>query len=366
MKIIFLVQHLGQPRCIKRILSIKDAGYDVLVYGFDRGNYSENINQLLEQNVLLKESITSKGLSKIEKIKAYIRIVRKAVKDASKDDLIYAFGFELATFTRLITTYKYIYECADIVGARENSEFLLMLDRRNIKKSVFTVFTSAGFVDFFWGNKKEAPEIRKTYVIQPNKLNGYFLEHKRPNVKQVGSGVVRFGYAGLLRFLDIYLLFCELIGTKYPNYEFHFWGDADEAEMKKILNVVNAYSNIYYHGVFTNPRDLDKVYESFDVCVLCYDIRSGNVKIAEPNKFYESIYYCKPIVASRGTYLGDKVERIGVGETINADEDGIKAYLDNISSVRLNEMMLNEKHINADLLVDNSDELYNRLTLAIN
>ena len=62
---------------------------------------------------------------------------------------------------------------------------------------------------------------------------------------------------------------------------------------ERIREIVKRYPNIFLHGSFSNPQDLAKVYESFDVCVTCYGTSSGNVKIAEPNKLYESIYFCK-------------------------------------------------------------------------
>lgn len=354
-RVIFVVQHLGQPRCIKRILSIKEAGYDVLVYGFDRGIYSDNIKQLLEHDVQIRESVSTKGLSRFRKIFAYVGMTMRAAREASKNDVIYAFGFELATFTRLFTSSRYIYECADVVGARLNSKLLLMFDRRTIRKAEFTVFTSEGFVDFFYG--KEVASARKTYVVQPNKLNGYFLEHRRPDVKPIDSDKIRFGFAGCFRYLNVYLSFSEIIGKYYPNHELHFWGDGDESAKKKIRDMADAYPNIYYHGVFTNPADLDRVYDTFDVCVLCYDIKSGNVKIAEPNKLYESIYYGKPVVVSKGTFLGEKVEKLGVGEAIDIGPEGIRSYLDNIPFSTLNEMILNEKQIQTEDLVYNAKEL---------
>ncbi len=41
-KIVFITGALSQPRIIKRINSFIDNGYEVEVYGFDRGKYSIN------------------------------------------------------------------------------------------------------------------------------------------------------------------------------------------------------------------------------------------------------------------------------------------------------------------------------------
>lgn len=361
-KIIFLVQHLGQPRCIKRIIAVKDAGFEVEVHGFDRGNYSENISQLEEHGVPLKTVIRSKDLSQKQKLLSYAKLVRKVASSKAKDDVIYAFGFEMATFTRLLTRSKYIYECADVVAAREHSNLFLRLDKKNIAKAKFTVFTSEGFADYFWGDMRNTPAIKETYILQPNKLNAAFIKLERPAAKKIESGKIRFGFVGILRFFEIYLTFCELIGKDHSNYEFHFWGDADEADKKKVSDVAEKYPNVYYHGKYANPQDLNKVYDSFDVCVTVYNTSSGNVQIAEPNKLYESMYFGKPIIVSKGTFLGKKVEDLGVGMAIEPTFDGIKGFLDNLSVGNLNKMIDNECAIDKTELVDNSDALCKKLT----
>ena len=43
-KILFLLTSISQPRCIKRVKSFIKAGFDVKIYGFDRGSYNENAN----------------------------------------------------------------------------------------------------------------------------------------------------------------------------------------------------------------------------------------------------------------------------------------------------------------------------------
>lgn len=44
-KIIFITGNLTQPRVIKRIKAFKEQGFDICVYGFDRGTF-QNVNVL--------------------------------------------------------------------------------------------------------------------------------------------------------------------------------------------------------------------------------------------------------------------------------------------------------------------------------
>ena len=365
-KIIFIVQHLGQPRCVKRIISLKEAGFDVEVYGFDQGNYSENICLLSEKDIPVKKALVTRGKSKIQKILAYVKLVRYVSQKVSKEDVVYAFGFELATAVRCFTRSRYIYECADVVAAREHSSFMKHLDITTIKKSSLTVLTSEGFADFFWGECRKNDTIRNKYILQPNKLSSYFSRIERPAATKLSGNTIRFGFVGLFRFLEIYLTFCEIIGKEYPNYEFHFWGDSNDADKEKVREITERYPNIYNHGAFINPNDLKKVYESIDVCVTCYNTTSGNVKIAEPNKLYESMYFCKPIIVSRGTFLGKKVEHLKVGKSIIPTSEGIKDFLKTISIEELNKMIDCEARMDEKELIDNPDELCRRLTSIMN
>ena len=121
-KIIFIVQHLGQPRCIKRIKTIKEAGFNVEIFGMDWGVYSDNIK--LYGDITIRKIVKTKGLSKIQKIKEYYSLVKAAEKAANKGDIMYAFGFEMATMVHYFTKKQFVYELADVVAAREDSKIL--------------------------------------------------------------------------------------------------------------------------------------------------------------------------------------------------------------------------------------------------
>ena len=51
------------------------------------------------------------------------------------------------------------------------------------------------------------------------------------------------------------------------------------------------FPNVKLHGKFKNPSDLSVIYNKIDLNVICYDTTSINVRIAEPNKLYESIFF---------------------------------------------------------------------------
>ena len=44
-----------------------------------------------------------------------------------------------------------------------------------------------------------------------------------------------------------------------------------------------------------------------------------NVQIALPNRLYEAVYTDTPIIAAKGTYLGELVDKYKIGKTISYD-----------------------------------------------
>ena len=63
-----------------------------------------------------------------------------------------------------------------------------------------------------------------------------------------------------------------------------------------------------------------------------YDINEENVRYAEPNKLYEAIYFRKPLIASRNTFLERKLERMSIGTGVNTlDESDVAAVVEHVT-----------------------------------
>jgi glycosyltransferase involved in cell wall biosynthesis len=92
------------------------------------------------------------------------------------------------------------------------------------------------------------------------------------------------------------------------------------------------YNNVFYHGRFKNPEDLPVIYKNIDLLLCAYDYRIDNVRYAEPNKLYESIYFRKPIIVSSNTFLAKKVSDLGIGYHLDSlDNNAIISFIQNIT-----------------------------------
>ena len=351
--IVFIVQQLSQPRCIKRIQHFKNSGHNCIVFGFNNGLYEDNLKKL---NFKIEEEWKiDKGLSRLKKIKIYRKHIKEVTKKIDKDDIIYTFGFEIGSIVSFLWQHKYIYEEADVSASRIKNkifrEFLLTIDRRIIKKSILTIFTSEGFSKYIFNSVN--PYKHKTIFIH-NKLHEVFNSNLRPEATKCDISSIKFGFVGLIRYPNTIIRFAKVIAKHFPLHEFHFFGE----EENNILNNFNwcSYSNIKFHGRFKNPEDLASIYSKFDINIVSYDPTSINVQIAEPNKLYESIYFNKPIVVSQDTFLCHRVKNLEVGFCIDALTDSsIITFVNSIEDKELKSVQENCSSISGDALINNPE-----------
>lgn len=360
--IIFIVQQLSQPRCLKRMKTFYDAGFPIKVYGFDTGVYSENIKNVdfpIER--IIKRS---KYDSKTKKILLFVKTVKQIIKENDKDDVFYCFGFPCGLLMRFWGHRKYIYEKADLEYGNKNGGVvkpLMVADKMIIKKSLLSVLTSQGFIDFLFPTSKPS-----NIFLVPNKLNQFFVNKDNLRLAHpVDEKHIKFGFVGLIRFKNTVIRFAEVIGRHFPQHEFHFYGDPERQEY--ITEELKSYPNVFFHGSFKNPVDLESIYSNVDVNVLCYDDFYVGVRVAEPNKYYESTFFCVPLVVSKNTYTSQRVTQDGTGFVIDAQKDqtiiDFVSHLDNDAIVNAQKNCLS---IPSDSLIYNEIELVERVKPLIN
>ncbi len=348
--IIFIAMALSQPRCIKRVESIKDYGFNCVVYGYDRGKYDINAYpqdvNVFHLGVLKDNEYAGKA------IKVFSDIARIRKRHHKEKPIYYAFGIFQALYLKLLGE-RYIYEISDILYAYPKFKRLMSLlkaiDKRIVRGSLATVMTSGGFYSFF---NIKSPKI---FVI-PNKVSPSLL---RPplKMKYENAESLSFGFVGSLRYKTI-LDFAEVIGENFPQHKFHFWGGLKEGPLKTSVDrLTSCYGNVYYHGAFRSPEDLPKVYDSFDITVSCYQLSSLNERIAEPNKLYESLFFSKPIIVSKGIYLSERVKELDCGYCIDASsKESIRIFVESLFVGSIFKLSEHISHIDEALIINNQEE----------
>lgn len=329
-EVVFIVNSVKQARCIRRIEDFIDNGYNVHVFGFDRGDDKRKLPNL---NI--------KIIGEIENGGSYLKrffYIRKKIKDnvcmIDNNIIFYLFNFDIAfAFLTIFgkKRVKYIYEVSDLAELTISNKIirnLIVFLNRNIMNNAFeNVFTSEGFYNYYFGEK----EINNVSLLQ-NKLNKRCLDLPFPSQRNIETEKIKIGFTGIIRFESIYN-FSKVVADSFPNIELHFFGiiNNEDSISSKIKDLIDSKNNIFYHGTFKNPDDFPKIYSNIDMVLALYTPSLG-VKYAEPNKLFEAIYYEKPIIVSENTFLGEKVKKLNVGFVINAmDLENIKQFLSSLT-----------------------------------
>ena len=191
----------------------------------------------------------------------------------------------------------------------------------------------------------------------PNRLSSKVLN--LPSYAKNESTALRIGFVGFPRYNSV-INFIKVYCENYPQHEFHVYGGPISDEFSKLKE----YKNCIFHGIFSSPEDLPKIYSEIDLVLSTYDVSYENVKYAEPNKLYEAIYFETPIIVSSRTFLSEKVEKLGIGYSINAlNDDEIINLIKNLTIESLREKINNESLIHKKDLVDKNDETVHSYTI---
>ena len=356
-KIVFVSTAMTAPYVLKKIKAFRAKGYDTILYAYNRGNDFERLgNQDFGKIIDLGYFESGKGY--LKKLLYHIKSLKRVFSENQEEDSIcILFMFDLALINNLFYRRKIVYHISDLTYTKTRLQPLVTLfrkiDRGIVRKSYLTMVTSRGFCRYLYPEG----DIYNKFIEVPNYLqedNPY----KREEVKLISNtDSLRFGFVGLSRY-ESPIRFAKVIGERYPKHSFAFFGNGIPELIDKIEALTSTYSNISSHGRFNSSTDLADIYSNIDILICCYDILNMNVRLAEPNKLYEAIFFNKPIVVSSNTYLAEKVNSLGVGYSVNCeDEKDIISFIDSLSAEGINETIKKIQGIPTSRLIDNGDKV---------
>ena len=356
-KVVFVLNATSLTRCQKRVQEFIDNGYEVQVYGFERGGetYAKPTNYEIE--TIGYHTVSMGYFQRFKVIVSALRKLHKKYKH-QKDVVFYYFFFDVAFAASLVSSRPYIYEESDIPYASMGNgllrNFLRKKDRSIIRKSLMTVMTSEGFVNYH-GLENE----RENIQLVPNRVNPALLQLPYTH-KKLDMNHLSIGFVGGFRYQSV-INFAEMVGKEFPSIDFHVFGNIMENK-EAIENVDKECENVHLHGIFRNPQDMPSVYGQLDLVLATYDATSINAQYAEPNKMYESIFFRVPIIVSKGTFLSEKVNRLGIGYAINGlDKDEIRTFLSGLTAESIEAKVKNLMAIPQTEAVNENPEMFKYL-----
>ena len=360
MKVIFIINSISAQRCIKRVEEFIAHGYEVEVYGFSRKMEIHARPEHFSLNVLGEFDNSLPLWRRFPILIAGVRNVLQKHKN-DKNSFFYLFQLDIALAFKILNRRNfYVFEESDLMHTyienRTLRTLLEFVDKKIIKDSLLSVFTSEGFLRFHYGNRKYS----NNCLIITNRLNPLIRKLKQLPYNGLMNGKLRIGFVGFLRYKSI-LSFVKIFCRRFPNYEFHFYGEHTSHYQREFENL-RYFSNCYFHGAFMNPDDLPEIYANIDMVLSTYDVEYENVRYAEPNKIYEAIYFETPIIVSSGTFLSEKVSRLNIGYSVDPmDECSVVKLIESIDVDSLKEKMLACAAIDKELCLNVNDRFFERL-----
>lgn len=356
-KIIFIINSIQQQRCIKRVNEFIDNGYEVEVFGFSRSKIVPTIPDRFRITVLDE---FGENVSYAQRMIRMLRSLRPVLRQYKHQNVIfYYFLLDVALACRFLTSKPYIYEESDLMQTEIHRPWLCrvlnVIDRWMIRHSLITVQTSEGFGQYHFGNN-----LPSNVMTIPNRLNPNILNVPILPPHKLDCQHLRFAFVGGARYKST-LLFAQMVAKQYPQHSFHFYGTIQKYE-SDIMNLCSNYSNIVYHGSFSNPVDLPSIYSQIDVLVTTYDITADNVRYAEPNKLYEACFFETPIVVTKGTFLSQRVKELGIGYDIDGlNEKEICQFIEHLSLDSLKDKQTACHRIPKEQLINNNPHFFEKL-----
>lgn len=358
MKIIFFISNIHLPRCVNRVNQFAEKGYDVEAYYFDRAEFTNEYNPL-NVPAHCMGIMESGSSSYFKRMPTQYKAIKEVIKSYDiKNTIFYLFGFDMALIYYFVfTKAKYIYEESDLRHTYFKPKILANLleciDKQIIKKSFLTAFTSEGFNKYHFGDK-----IAENIIFIPNKVSPAVVNYGFKDEHKLDMNHLQIGFVGAPRFKSVYN-FIKVYCNRFQNATFHVFGEPCQDGIEEHRSLVNCV----FHGPFKSPQDLPEIYSQIDLVLSTYDAFIENVQYAEPNKIYESMYFEVPIIVSKGTFLEEKVNKLGIGYAIDPlNDEEIVDFINKLSVSSITEKKLNIKKIDKEDVLSTNSKFYEILS----
>lgn len=334
MSIVFVLSHTPDPRMNKRLNLFKGRFKTALVFwNRETVNIWRLVHTDIEYNEIRIKAAFTNPLKRIiptckfgiEAIKFLVKVNPKYIYTGNVDMLIICSIYSLFKKEKP----KIIYEIADLnkliidepnnIVKRLLKGILTYTEKRLCRYITLLVLTSEKFYDVYFKNFFPINKV----LIMPNMPILYPFSSYRPK----SSGMFTVGFIGAVRYKEQMKLLIRV--AEKSKIKVLFAGAGLEDDIERLCTGIQ---NIEFYGKYDYNTEIASLYGKCDCIYSVYDADLNNVKVALPNKLYEAIYCCLPIIVAKGTYLAELVDDMGVGVAVShTDEKDLLTTLRKLS-----------------------------------
>lgn len=305
--VIVIAPTTSQPRYHKRVRQLSTF-FPVRIFAFNRGYYEKNFFPKSFPYISLGKINDRNYLKRVYKLIYAISKVRKNLPP-NKDLVFYAFSLDCVITAKLAGIKNGYLEVSDLIMSKGIGKFAWILEKIITRDVLGLVLTSKAFYSDYYRYRLNLPS-KKVYIID-NKVDKT-LANIRPKLKEINKERIVIGLIGLLRYEKPIRLLISLVKRKPEKLILECFGDGPS----RYLIENNACENIRYNGSFQNPDKIPEIYSKIDINYAVYDNSLLNVRLALPNKLFESAFFGVPIVCCDSTFVGKIAKNWGIGDTV--------------------------------------------------
>lgn len=325
-KILFVLQFVGQPRFSKRIAMLQQQGFHVEAVAFDRETHRGRLPSC---------EVTSLGTIEHGKFLNRVPILLKAIprlrKKIVKSDVVYCMGPDmslLALFASLGKKRMRIAEVADIHRLQCRSsivgKIVRMIDRLQIDTNHLLVVTAPDFLNIYY---RQWVGAKVDGLVVENKLEREAGLSSQPGISKKAplsadsQARITIGYFGLLRCSWSFGVLIDLMRKNPVTHELLLAGRP--LNIADFDSMVADLPNVHYIGEYKSPYDLPRLYGHVDIVWACYEPikpEHWNHRWARPNRFYEACQYKKPLITREGCNDSVVVRKNNIGFSLSSSE----------------------------------------------
>lgn len=192
-------------------------------------------------------------------------------------------------------------------GSSMFSRFTRFVDKHLVKQCELLATSSIRFYERYYA------QFYQGEVVQYDNWPSIDLIPRKKTIEEIDKPIV-LGFIGIIRYLDSFNIIrkaVDKINIEGCRFKLLIAGGGDwPFPLDKYVIRKEKY-------MFS--LEIQNLYDQIDINVAVYDKTDPNCQLAIPNKLWESISTQTPLIVSSGTYLGEVVEKMGIGKAIPND-----------------------------------------------
>jgi len=254
------------------------------------------------------------------------KAIFKVRSTLSRGETLYAFGLDMLMLAWLVRFFakhkkvKLIYEVADIhsllLGDSVRAKMLRRFERLMLKHVDLLVVTSQAYITEYYQKIQGMDKL--PHMVIENKLEPADITLSPGLNPETALEQIHIGYFGVIRCNRSWEILKRAALRAQGQIKVYVRGIPLGIKDFEADARVNPY--IDFDGAYVSPDDLPGMYGQVNLIWACYPYQgdqTGNWCWARTNRFYESCFYKKPMLAQLGTEDGRFVDHWHIGACID-------------------------------------------------